>query len=355
MFTPLRCPNRACSQHRRPRPLFFCRKGYYRPKCRPRPVPRFLCRHCHRSFSRQTFRMDYRDHRPDLNARLFRSIASGLGLRQTARNLGLSLRCTELKFRKVARHLRRLNLNLRGPLPEGSSFQFDELESYETRRNTRPLTLPILIERNSRFVVWAESAPIRPRGRMSSARLRAIAEDRRRLGPRRDRSRPSVLRTLRRGAALSRQQRRVFFDSDEKSTYPSLAGRVFGEHRLVHSRTNSKLPRTAWNPLFPINHTEAMARDLLGRLRRESWLASKKGWCLNLGLHYFIAYRNYVRRRFNRDEESPAQLLGFLPRRMRIGELLSWRQDWGKKSPHPLSRRGAPRIENGAYRLPCAA
>jgi hypothetical protein len=60
--------------------------------------------------------MDYRDHRPDLNARLFRSIASGLGLRQSSRNLHLSLRCTELKFRKIARHLRRLNLNLRSEL-----------------------------------------------------------------------------------------------------------------------------------------------------------------------------------------------------------------------------------------------
>jgi len=62
---------------------------------------------------RQTFRMDYRDHRPDLNALLCQSLVSGVGLRQTSRNLRLSLRCTELKFRKIARHLRRLNLNLR--------------------------------------------------------------------------------------------------------------------------------------------------------------------------------------------------------------------------------------------------
>ena len=48
------------------------------------------------------------------------SIASGAGLRQTSRTLGLTQRCTELKFRKIARHLRRLNLNLRAQLPEGS-------------------------------------------------------------------------------------------------------------------------------------------------------------------------------------------------------------------------------------------
>jgi hypothetical protein len=52
----------------------------------------------------------------------------------------------------------------------------------------------------------------------------------------------------------------------------------------------------------------------------------------------WMAYRNYVRRRFNRDEESPAQLLGIVPRRMRPEELISWRQDWGRESIHPLAR-----------------
>ena len=95
---------------------------------------------------------------------------------------------------------------------------------------------------------------------------------------------------------------------------------MFGAKRLVHERTNSKLARRTWNPLFPINHTEAMARDLTSRLRRESWLVSKKRRFLDLGLQLWMAYRNYVRRRFNYDKESSAQLLGFVRRRLRVGE-----------------------------------
>ena len=34
-------------------------------------------------------------------------------------------------------------------------------------------------------------------------------------------------------------------------------------------------PRGYGTPLFPINHTEAILRDHTGRLRRQSWLASK--------------------------------------------------------------------------------
>ena len=110
------------------------------------------------------------------------------------------------------------------------------------------------------------------------------------------------------------------------------------------------MPRTRSNPLFPINHTEAMARDLMGRLRRRSWLASKKRRYLDLGLQIFMAYRNLVRRRFNWDEESPAELLGFAPRRIRESEALSWRQDWGARSVHPLSEgdRSVEQLERAA-------
>ena len=71
MFQPPRCPNRACAAHARPDPGFCIRHGSYSPACRSAPVPRFRCKSCRRTFSRQTFRMDFADHRPDLNARLF--------------------------------------------------------------------------------------------------------------------------------------------------------------------------------------------------------------------------------------------------------------------------------------------
>jgi hypothetical protein len=260
-----------------------------------------------------------------------------VGLRQASRNLGLSLGCTQLKFRKIARHLRRLDLNLRGQLPEGSSLQFDELETFEGRRNTRPLSVPILIEKNTRYILWAESAPIRPRGRMSQERKEAIRQDERKYGPRKDLSRRSVRRTLQRGVDVCKGLARVELFTDEKSTYPRLARELFGKRRLVHRRTNSKRARTPWNPLFPINHTEAMARDLTGRLRRESWLVSDRRRYLDLGLALWMAWRNYVRRRFNHDDESPAQMLGFVDRRMTVTQLLSWRQDWAERSVHPLA------------------
>ena len=344
MFLPPRCPYSKCPRHTRPGGLFYYRYGYYHPVSRGHPVQRYRCNTCQRTFSRQSFRMDFRDRRPDLNAPLYRLLNSGVGLRQSARLLGLSRHCTEVKFRKLSAHCRNLNLNLRGQLRKGHSFQFDEFETYEGRRNTRPLTVPVLIERGSRFVLWAESASIRPRGSMTPARKRAIAREEERLGRRIDRSRKAIRNTLKRGAACSGELPFILLETDEKKSYPGHARKAFPDQRIVHRTTNSKQPRTPWNPLFPINHTEARLRDLMGRLRRESWLVSKKRERLDLHLQLHMTWLNYHRPRFNRDQQSPAELLGWAPRRLTEGEVLGWRQDWGQRSIHPLSKRGLEQV-----------
>ena len=145
MFTPPRCPHAACVAHvdpdHWPGKPFFTRFGFYHARCRSKPVPRFRCRGCRRTFSRQTFRADYWDRKPHLNTRVFELLASGLGLRQTGRLTGLTKRNTELKARKIATHLRHLHLSLHGSFAEGASFQMDELETYETERAIRPLTM----------------------------------------------------------------------------------------------------------------------------------------------------------------------------------------------------------------------
>ena len=342
MFQPPRCPNRHVPLDTSdPDPaLLHPTRLLPPPLSRPGRSHASAAAPAARGFSRQTFRADYRDHRPDLNRQASSSqIATGhRPAPNSPQHRPLLQAPPDRKFRKLGRHLYRLNLNLRAPLPEGSVLVFDELETYEGRRNTRPLTLPVLIDKETRFVIWSESAPIRPRGSMPEARKRAIKADEQRFGPRRDRSRRAVRRTLRRGAELTSKLEVVELHTDEKSSYPSAARRAFGSKRLVHRTTNSKLARGTWNPLFAINHTEAMARDLLGRLRRESWLVSKKGRFLDLAMQVWMAHRNFVRRRYNRDTESPAQMLGFVDRRLRPEQLLSWRQDWRGESIHPLSR-----------------
>ena len=331
MFHPPFCPYRRCPAHTSPQPNHYYRHGFYKPKCRSHSVPRFRCRSCARTYSRQTFRMDIHDHKPYLNARLFELLTSGVGLRQSGRILNLTHRCVELKARKIGRHLRRLNVNLRSQLPAWSKLQMDEIETYESRRRERPVTFPIVLEPWSRFVIWGESAPIPPKGRMSEKRRLANWEEAQKRGYRRNGSNSAVRRTLARAAVLTRDLDQIRIDTDEKLTYPMLIRAAFPGKPIVHRRTSSKAPRTVKNPLFPINHTEAIARDLMGRLRRRSWLVSKKRRYLDIAFQLWMAWKNYVRPRFNGEAKSAAQYVGAAPHRLTIGELLGWRQerrDW---------------------------
>ncbi len=331
MFQPSFCPYPDCSAHDNPPAKHFLRHGFYLPRCRPHRVPRFRCKTCSRTYSRQTFRLSYRDHRPHLNLALLRLLTSGVGLRQSSRVLNLSRRCLEMKARKLGVHFRHLNSNLRGQLKEGSVLQLDEIETYEAKRRERPVTFPILIETKSRFTISGESGTLSPRGRMNNSRRRAIDADSRRFGKRKDQSSATVRSTLAKAIPMVGSLESVIVQSDEKTTYPGLLREAFGEERLEHHTTSSKRARTIQNPLFPINQMEAISRDLLGRLRRESWLVSKKRAFLDLAFQMLMAWKNYVRPRFNRDRDSPAMFAGLVGRRLRPGELVGWRQDFGQE------------------------
>ena len=335
-FVPPRCPHRDCAAHVDPRPGFSRRSGSYWPRCRSEPVPRFRCVMCRRSFSRQTFRHDFGDRRPDCNAPLFMLVNSGVGLRQIGRLLRLDINSVQHKHRKIARTCGLLHDNLSPELPEGRTFQLDEEETYEGA-SIRPVTMPVLIEKETWFIVATAVGSIRRLAPEGTRRRKRQELEEETSGPRPDESSQcvqAVLEELRRKVPKGRLR----LHSDQKASYALLARQVFGE-RIDHVKTSGHRIRHTHNPLFAINTTLAMSRDNCGRLRRKSWLVSKCKRFLAAQMAVFAVYRNYVRRRFNRDapHETPARYLELLPRPLQGGEVLAWRQDWGARSIHPLS------------------
>jgi len=336
--------------HGNPLPCFYIRRGSYRAGCRPEPVPRFQCRSCRRNFSRQSFRLDYRDRRPECNVQLFQLLISGCGLRQSGRIVRLSSHGVQHKFRKVARALRQLNRNLLRRLPGAGhrTFLLDEIETFEHSSILR-LTVPVLIERESLAVLAVDVGPIRRVPRRGSRRQRWLSRHELNHGRRCDRSRACVRRVLGRLRRLW-GQRRGLLQTDEKALYGALLRRTWPETpALAHETTPSRLPRTVFNPLFPINLTDAMLRHNNGRLHRRSWLVSKQGKHLRSQLEVFMAYRNWHRPRTNGDlaECTPGVVLGLAERPFEFGEMLAWRQDWRERSIHPTSADGQQAIGSG--------
>jgi transposase-like protein len=326
--------------HRAPEGRFWQKNGHYSTLSQHRPIQRFRCKRCGKGFSRQTFRVCYRDRKPHLNDAIFKALCSGAGIRQTARMLRVNRRTVAAKLAKIGRQLRCLHANLCGDLPRLLEIHLDELETFEGCRRTRPVTVPIAIESHSYFVLALRSAPLPPRGMLDARHQRIKQQDEKRFGKRRNGSAEALAAVLGQVAEHCDQVEQVVLKSDRKTSYPGLAKQAFGEGRLIHLRTSSKAPRTTFNPLFPINLTNAMVRDLVGRLHRRSWLVSKKRERLEDHLAFWVVYRNYVRYWRNDEVETPAMLLGFLDEPLTIGQVIGWRQDLGRdRSIHPGSGR----------------
>ena len=347
MYEPPHCPNEGCPRHRDPAGKFFVRRGTYRARCRSQPIPRFRCKTCGRGFSRQTFRADYRDHRPELNLVALRHLCSGVGYRQTAWLIGMTRNNLERKARKLARVAAAADHNLqvharRRALAHGGHgrirLQMDELLTYEGCRYSRPVAVANIIEPRSRFFIASRVASILPSGKMTERRIARIESDRKRFGPRVNESPRACREAFEAAAFLFPVAGSVAIDTDERSAYRGHIRRTFRGRSVLHRRTPGSAPRGHGTPLFPINQTEAILRDHLGRLRRDSWLVSKERRWLQPFMDLHRAIRNWTRRRFNFDDETPAEIIGFAPRALSWSELFRWRQDWGQRSPNPFGR-----------------
>lgn len=323
-FVPSFCPRPACPS-RHGTLSFHCRKaGFFPRRADGRRVQRFFCRACRCRFSSQSFRLDHGLRKPYLNVLILGCLVSKVTLRQTARILCVDRKTIAQRLRRFGPALRAFHFALLARAREGfaGSFSLDELETYEHNRRLRPLTVPVLIHRATRFVVHAEVGQLPARKAVSALdRQRKAA-----AGPRPSESRRVVRATLEALARLQPPGRAVELVTDRKSTYRGLARAVLGARLITHVRESARTPRNTSNVLFQINHTFATMRDTVSRLVRRTWAASKRRTQLVHHLWIWVAWRNYVRPlTVDCPQESAATRLRLVRRRLRTAEILRWR------------------------------
>jgi len=324
-FQPQRCPNRACASYPLGSPFQYRRNGSFVRKCDGRTVPRFVCVMCGRRFSSQTFRVDYRLRHPNLQRLLLGHFVSKVTLRQSSRILGVTRKTVELRLRRFGEHFQRLQgARLEGRTIAGE-FLLDEAETFESDRRLKPVTVPVLIERGSRFIVHVEAAPLPARGQLSEARQRRKLETESEEGVRRSGSRNAVKACCERLRAHRPPGASVLLGTDRKETYPRIFKEVFTGMKVFHSRTSSRARRDRANPLFAINHTLAMLRDGLSRLVRRTWAHAKRRARLAQHLWIYVGWRNFIRGVTNRRRhETPAMAIGIEERPWTQTGILGW-------------------------------
>ncbi len=329
MFRPPFCPYSDCESHSDSLEFAWRSRGKYFRKCDGRWVRRFSCKVCSRRFSTQSFKTDYRWKKPKLHFHVFDLFVSKVTIRQMARINNVRRPTIERRLRRLGLVCRRFHdlalaqVRLNGGI--SGVYQIDELETYEKDRRLSPVTLPVLIERHSYFVIHGETATMAARGNLTPSYKRKKERRDRRIGVRRSGSRIAVINSLQRMKAAHRPGVGISLESDRKTSYGKEFRRIAGTLPFSHRQVSSKKKRDKSNPLFPINHTLALMRDSISRLVRRTWAASKLRARLDLHFWIWACYRNYIRGITVLTETTPAQALGVQKRAWNRVDLLRWR------------------------------
>ena len=282
---PLKCPY--CEENH------FSKRGYFYKKSTKTYIPRYICLSCRKSFSTRTLSATYNQKRPDLNPFIYKSLCSGVSLRQTARLLNCNYKTVYLKFIWLAELAKAHHLNTKLFAQE---LQFDEMETIEHTK-LKPLSIALAVNENYQ-ILGASVSTISAKGNLSEISIK-------KYGPRVSNSRDKLKELLTQIKSQMSGSVEVI-QSDKKPEYKGVVKSVFKSTKYIqhHAEMNKEKKREqkylatekhVFDPLFKVNHMCARFRDHIKRLTRRSWCTTKKQYHLELNIYLYIAFTNEYR------------------------------------------------------------
>jgi transposase-like protein len=271
------CPHADCIWHQKaPQEGWYSAVGFHQTKAFG-PVPRFRCHACGRTFSTQTFSIDYYAKRKVDYERLLLLHGSSQSGRSLSRSFGVSCGTVCNRLDRLSRQAAALQATLRLKANQDEAVCIDGFVSF-TRSQFFPSEITISITQDSRFILDFTQATHRRSGSITeSQRERARA-----LYASVAFERGSVVRSFRElldSLAEERPPRLrapLVLVTDEKREYQSAlyAHPLFlfqdEGHRVAQITVNSRLPRTFINPLFASNYLDREIRKDQANHHRES-------------------------------------------------------------------------------------
>lgn len=320
--TPPFCPNPQCPHHRRPKDWRWKKAGFYSRHSRPRIIQRFQCLHCHRLFSTQTFSTTYWLRMPNLLPLLFHRVLACSALRQIARELDVAPSTVMRQVERLARHCFLFQATHQPPHIH-ESLVLDGFESFEFSQYY-PFHFNLAVGANSHFCYGFTDAPLRRKGRMTSAQKHRRAQLETRFG------RPDPKAVEKGMAELLRillpQGGVVDLRSDEHPAYPRALRRVPGLIVASHKVTSSRRPRITANPLFPVNLLDLLIRHCSANHKRETIAFSKRRQAAAERMAILQVWRNFMKPLSEKARDaSPAERIGLMRGKLRVEGLLDRR------------------------------
>ena len=237
-------------------------------------IARFYCKRCRRYSSTQTGHVAAGHRRPEINWLVYRLLAMGNSQRAIARLLRVTPATIARRVERFGAFAARHHAAVIAANPRTIRIaEFDEMETFQHSK-LKPVSIVLAVEANSRIVLGV-------RAEMMPAKGKTAAVAYRRYGYRPDR-RPRALATVLRNVAHVAVPD-VIIKSDMCPRYPrAIAKHVPGaRHSTFRSRRASvvgqgEMKEGGFDPLFSINHSNAMYRDNLKRLARRTWCTTKR-------------------------------------------------------------------------------
>jgi len=320
---PTFCPHRDCAFHRvSDLEWRYQLYGYFSRRSPPYRVQRFRCGHCRRTFSTQTFLVTYWLRYPRLLSQVFHQLLNCSGYRQIARQHRVSPTTIQTHAARLGRHCLLFHEQLRPKTPHLEALVIDGFESFEFSQY-HPTAYHVAVGARSHFFHGFTDTELRRRGRMTERQKRRRAELETLLG------RPDPRSTEREVANLLRlllpMPQRLTLHSDDHQDYPR-ALRHLPHLDVTHQVTSSKDPRTAHNPLFPVNLLDLLIRHSGANHKRETIAFSKRRQSAIERLWVLLVWRNYTKSFSERKRDAtPAMRFGLLDRPLTVGQVLGRR------------------------------
>jgi len=321
-WQPPHCPNPKCKFYNQiTEPWPFKKIGFYKRRHPPKRIQRFLCRHCKRSFSRQTFSSTYWQRMPQLDAEIFMRTIGCMANRQIARDLRVSPETINRHLARLGRHCLLFHWIRMQNTALPKAIVIDGFESFEFSQY-HPIHHHLAVDPSTGMFLYFSDSELRRKGRMTRYQKRRRQQLEQRHGRPDPRAVEKDMGEVLAVTLAGHSQATVF--SDDHRAYRRSLERV----RCVvqHEVTSSRERRDARNPLWEVNLLELLIRHSSANHKRETiaWSKRRQGSAERLGI--MLVGRNYVNWRYERNcRQTPAMLMGVESRKLEVEDVLAGR------------------------------
>ena len=292
------CPYSSCRAHRLDLTdsHWFYRYGYHSTKAFGR-VQRYKCRFCGRTFSDQTFLLNYWLKKQTDFTALGREINSSSSSNFIARHHHFSADSMRIRHDRLARNALFLQSILTEELTIDEPLVADGLESFVVSQYF-PVNLNILIGKNSQFVYYFTESHSRRKGRSTAVQKHRSAQ----LYADKSFQRSTISVMFEKLIEYVRgrcAEETVRFHTDEHPVYRRIIARWNSASeptpRIDHRRTSSKKPRTTGNHLFAVNYFDRLIRKDIPNHRRETICQARNDRNLLSRFAYYMVTHNFYK------------------------------------------------------------